>query len=186
MQQKPWLILTIALILGLSSMEPAQASLWALVKAAGGLKSVLVKTPAVAQSAKPMRRQHYSLQLRKNMTTANKTCSVAWQAHHIIPVALASHRAIHKCGVDINAAANGLCMPGAKAKVQGRIQPHHGYHASYNRAVQQALDGIPRLLSKAKTCQRIEQIQTCFRRGLQRGTPLYGENVAKAWGRCQR
>ncbi|MBK1618492.1 hypothetical protein CKO42_08580 [Lamprobacter modestohalophilus] len=85
---------------------------------------------------------------------------LAGPSHHPGRARLASCH--QKCGVDINAAANGLCMPGAKAKAQGRIQPHHGYHAGYNRAVQQALDGIPRVLSKAKTCQRIEQIQTYF------------------------
>lgn len=185
MPRKQRFLLLILVMICITTHESAHASLWASLKAASTLKSVLIKAPAANQS-KTLLRPHYSVQLRKNMNAANKVCAVAWQAHHIIPVALETHHALRKCGFEINAAANGLCMPGAKANAQGRINQHHGYHARYNAAVEKALDGIPRRLSKVQTCQRIEQIQTCFLKGLKSGKPLYGQDVTKAWSKCQR
>jgi hypothetical protein len=189
MSAKTLLTLLVFVVFSFGSSHAAQANWWQFWKVFTRPSPTLFKNPA-PNPARPvvtrsMPRQQYSLELRKNMGKANVVCEIAWQAHHIIPVEFAQHDALRKCGFNINAAANGICMPGAKVGGAKGIAQHSGYHAGYSAAVKEALDGIPKSLPKRPACERINKIQTCLRNGIQAGTPLYGENANSAWQTCK-
>ncbi|MFB1488755.1 MULTISPECIES: AHH domain-containing protein [unclassified Thiocapsa] len=169
-------------MLGMVGSAPAQAS-W--LHALKRLSEAATAKHSAPKASGAMPRSQYGTALRGNMQAVNKVCQLGWQAHHLIPVALEQHRAVQKCALDINAAVNGLCMPGAKVPAPGPIRPHQGYHAGYNNAVKTALDGIPKSVSKAETCRRLERIQTCLRDGIGAGSPLYGQQVDKVWRQCR-
>jgi hypothetical protein len=74
-----------------------------------------------------------------------------WQAHHIIPYGLRSHRVLRKIGMNLDDATNGIILH------EGTM--HWSQHQNYSRAVRKALDDIPSDLSVEKTMERVYAIQ---------------------------
>ena len=91
-----------AMMLGIAPTAPTEAH-W---------HQVLKSMKPSAQSAN---RQQQGQRLRNNMRGANVVCQTDWQAHHIIPVEFASHRAVKRCGLNINSADNGICTPASRS-----------------------------------------------------------------------
>ena len=103
-----------------------------------------------------------------------------FQAHHILPIELKSHRILNKIGFDMDCIENGISLPGTSG-LHPTLPIHNGYHSGYTQKARRMLDQIPYNLSHEETKKKVFEVISKLRNELNNGKPLYNTEIPNAW-----
>ena len=121
-------------------------------------------------------------QLKKSMQNAGMVIPAGYQAHHLIPVAVANKYSVLQYAAkdllySIDRPRNGIALPSADdVRIPGdELLPlHRGSHPYYDSVVRQKLDSLQEAFEAGLTDEqivtRIKQIEDELRAGLENGT----------------